>query len=82
MRSFPQQWLAQLEAVLAECGGHPSQALLGLWKGMAAGDAGEATPVFEVSKTEAAVGVMRGVMSLDRERVLAMWRWVQADVKS
>ncbi|KAH6682342.1 male sterility protein-domain-containing protein [Plectosphaerella plurivora] len=69
------QWVARLETALGEHRGHPSQALLGLWKGMSA-EAAQAL-AFEVAKTEEAVDVMRSVVSLDRERVVKMWRWAQ-----
>ncbi|KAH7359181.1 hypothetical protein B0T11DRAFT_113000 [Plectosphaerella cucumerina] len=74
------QWVERLEAVIADRGAHASQALLGLWKGMSAEDVGEATPVFDVTNTEAAVGAMREVVPLDQERVVKMWRWVLTDV--
>lgn len=86
----PGAWVARLEAAFAEAAaGHPAQALLPLWKGdlarRAGGEGGRDVgarprPVFDVDLTRRVSATMRHVEPLDRQRVLAIWRWVCASI--
>lgn len=69
------EWLGRLEKAL-ESKDHPSQALLGLWKGMEGGQ----EVVFEMEKTERALVTMRDIEPLGRERVVRIWEWVNENV--
>lgn len=83
----PEAWLSRLEDAFKEGDArHPAQALLGLWKselGTGHGGGGAEArpkPVFEVGLTRRVSATMWGMRPLDRQRVLAMWRWVGASI--
>lgn len=83
----PSEWIAQLEGVLKERkSNHPSQALLGLWKGAYGQDQGTReqpakSKVFDVALARQASETMRTLEPLDRERIARIWTWVRQNIK-
>ncbi|KAI1382015.1 acetyl-CoA synthetase-like protein [Hypoxylon crocopeplum] len=89
----PVEWLQQLESRLGKSqAGHPSQALLGLWRRKYTETTSESkegeyhsknakdTPSFSIASSSRLSRAMRDIKPLNRERVLTMWKWIQENV--
>jgi thioester reductase-like protein len=83
------EWLERLEKALSDdSANHPSQALLGLWKGSYAKDKdnggaseGHESPLFDVAQTQKVSASIRNVKPLTRERLIKTWKWVNENIK-
>lgn len=82
---LPSEWLQKLEGTLVgESANHPSQALLGLWKGVfetqspnGCSDEGNSSSLtFERTSTRNASSTIDGLQALNREQVIKMWSWI------
>ncbi|KAI1105470.1 hypothetical protein F4804DRAFT_304028 [Jackrogersella minutella] len=89
----PPEWLGRLDLTLrGSHAGHPSQALLGLWKRRYThaistsekDDEGHNTtrdpPTFDVTSSLRLSQTMEHVGPLSRDRVVRMWSWIQKNV--
>ncbi|KAF7563552.1 hypothetical protein G7046_g567 [Stylonectria norvegica] len=78
----PKEWVSRLEKALQErSAGHPSQALIGLWKdGITNTDDSGTHPIFDVSLAKGASETMRNLKPVDRARIQKIWRWVQRNI--
>lgn len=80
----PATWLEKLKAASGPQENHASQALLGLWQGMVVdgseskGVKSSQSPVFSVTKACESLPEKWIVEPLHRERLLAIWTWVQS----
>ncbi|KAI1083049.1 hypothetical protein F5B20DRAFT_577434 [Whalleya microplaca] len=85
-KASPAEWLERLESATSTLpGGHPSQALLGLWKrryaqweprqGIMA-----ASPTFGITSSSRASQTVRDVKPLNRDRIMNMWNWIQENM--
>ncbi|KAM0397059.1 hypothetical protein ACHAQC_004592 [Fusarium culmorum] len=87
----PREWIKRLEKALSERSvGHLAQALLELWKesyGLMMDDVvttkttDDESP-FDVERTREVSATIRDVQSLDRERLIQTWKWVNDTFKS
>lgn len=71
-------WVRSLEEAL-EDHDHPARSLLHLWKAMFDDDREHESPGFDTSRAEGASEAMRNVQPLDKEDVIQMWKWIQAN---
>ncbi|KAI1134489.1 acetyl-CoA synthetase-like protein [Hypoxylon sp. FL0543] len=90
----PADWLRRLESTLSGPeAGHPSQALLGLWRHKYAhvthvpqekdeclGGTVPESPRFDITSSMRLSPTMRDVGPLGRDRVIRMWNWIQQNV--
>ncbi|KAI0841918.1 acetyl-CoA synthetase-like protein [Hypoxylon sp. FL0890] len=90
----PEEWLQRLESALSGPeAGHPSQALLGLWRSRYAhvtgvskennereGNGAQESPRFDITSSSWLSPTMRNVRPLSQDRVMKMWNWIQQNV--
>ncbi|KAI1415862.1 acetyl-CoA synthetase-like protein [Hypoxylon sp. FL1857] len=90
----PAEWLQRLESALGGSeAGHPSQALLGLWRreyghvidaslqnDTCQGDSAPGLPRFDIASSLRLSPTMRNVGPLSQGAVIRMWNWIQQNV--
>ncbi|KAI2613746.1 male sterility protein-domain-containing protein [Hypoxylon fragiforme] len=81
----PAEWLRRVESALGSSHAkHPSQALLGFWRGRYSDCQSKTVQLpsqFEIDSTLQSSPTMRGLKPLGRDEVVGMWDWIQENAK-